>query len=246
MAFTRAQLRTKIGNMTGRANLPARSDDTKFNDVADDGIDAGLKEAIERHLWNEAIDLSETFTITSGLYQFSTSAKTFDDLIGATIAKTTTPQRTRPFHIKSPQWLNRRYPDRGRSGSNQKEPVFGAIIAGNLELQALSNDAYTITLLSEQPQTLAAAAGSINPIPLLDFALVAYGAFWVFESIGNLIERSDRSLRLFERLFSIARIKDMRQQAEWNFIERRGMTGIFHDGLPDFSYNLSDLQGLYP
>ncbi|QDP56804.1 MAG: hypothetical protein Unbinned400contig1000_23 [Prokaryotic dsDNA virus sp.] len=238
--LARSVIRDRIGRRTGKQT----GDD--FDSTADDGINEGFKEALDRYSWREMC-AEKTVSIASAATSGTFTATGYDSILGARLRLTSSPQTTYPFFIKTLEWINRHFPDRDRSGTQSGKPKYGAICVNSVEINIPADDAYTIHLTVDQPLTFDSADTDQNPVPLIDNALVHYGAHWVFESLG-MQEESTRSLQLYERALAIAMSKDMRRPAvKHKFMARPLSIDRANDRSDeDNIFSLSDLQTAYP
>lgn len=237
--LARSVIRDRIGQRTGKV------DNTDFDTTADDGINQGFDEMLNRYSWREMCSTT-TVSISAAATSATLTASTYDSITGARLRLATGPNTTYPFEIKTLDWINKHFPDRDRSGANTSTPMFGAICINTLELNVATDAAYTLYLTMDLESTFAALDASVNPVPLLNNALVNYGVHWVFESLG-MFEESGRALQLYERDFVIAKMKDERRPGlTHRFIPRPlrvGQTSEHSDEANIFS--LSQLQSVY-
>jgi hypothetical protein len=244
MAYTRDQLRTHIGNLTGRAS------ETSFDDTADVGINQGLSEAVRLHDFKDETLYIDTLSVVSGDYRkaFPTGV---ERILHAKYREGSGATATYPLVQRDWEWLELHYPDRDRSSSQTSKPSFFARTVDDaattyVNFNAPFDASYTVTMRTTHFATLGSSASATNPIPAIDAALVHYGAHWIWESVGNK-ERSDRALSLYLRTLVIAAGYDMKEPGVTNRFEARPRlrSGSSLD-LQRPEYSLSDLQTVYP
>jgi len=166
-------------------------------------------------------------------------------ILGAYLRKSS--ERTSSFHVKSSAWLDRVHGDRSRTGASAARPFYGARFNTEFHWNSPSNDDYTLYLrTSHLPAVSLFVDGTdstVNPIPCLDAALIAYGTAAILENTGA-IKEADRQLQRAYGLIGVSIGSDERHPAVEQIADMRGMSPL--GGRTGYLFSLSDLQDVYP
>ncbi len=235
---TRAELRTRVGRRTGR------SADTDFDDVVNAAFDEFLNLASLQHNFKESLAITQV-EISNGDVTFELPSITLTGfstlvhhVVSITVRKDGGGEFTRPLRMRPYTWLDAAYPDRQRSDAIRMRPFFVSRLGTTMHFQAPVDQAYEVRLTTAQLPAAIASSGS-NPIPTLDFALVAYGVYVVYDSV-EAEALANRNLQKSMALLNQATLSDSREPA---MIQKA--VG-FEEAVNGYRFNLGDLQGIYP
>ena len=237
---TRTQLRTRVANRTGRGG------EANFASICNEAFYAFLLESASLHSFRESLT-TDSGAFTSGLQRlaFPTSAVTgfasaLHHIVSVSAGLTDESGLSFPLEMRAIQWLDSQFPDRKRTGTTAAVPQFCARLAGYLELQAPTNAAYTVKIVSSHLPADFASDGASNPIALLDNALVAYASFEILTA-AELWQQAQVKLQQANYYRDIAILADKKDPA---LVHRADGTRPMYD--PSYRFNLSQLQTVYP
>ncbi len=238
MSTTFATLRTRVSTRTRRGSL------TNFTAIVNEAFVEFLEESVRSHTYREQRQ-QVTVSFASGAYTASLpsgSATGFLDAVNQILvvqaSRASGDQRVFPLTMKSFEWLDAHFPDRGRSGTVSSNPVFIARLGNTLHLQSPVSDSYTINLTTSH---LPDPDATSNPIPVLDSALVAFASGQVY--LGA--EDHEQSVAQFNRAFSLRQAAEVDESADPAIVIQSERVAL-PSAVPGNRFNLGELQDTYP
>lgn len=235
---SRSDLRARVARRTGR------SADPDFADIVNGAFDEFLQLVGLRHDFKES-RTQTAVTVSNGDVTFELPTITLSGfetkvhhVLSIIVRKSTQGEFTRPLVMRPYGWMEIHYPDRQRSNAIRMRPWFVSRLGTTMHIQAPVDQDYSVTLTTAQLPAAISSSGS-NPIPTLDFALVAYGSYVVYDAI-EAEALANRNFNKAMTFLNEAELSDEREQAEVR------QASALDPNPTGYMFDLSDLQGIYP
>jgi len=193
----------------------ARSSESNFADIVEVAIDEFLDLACRQFDFKKMLSWGDV-TLASGSYQatFPVLSKsglstTPYHIIGGAVASSSGGESRLPVILRPKEWLNKKFSDRARTGSNSSRPCFAAVVEdGKLDFQAPADEDYTVRLFcSSLPLASASWPTAGNPLPELDTACVQYALHTIYQNL-EAYTSSDRAYQKAWAIWNMVKLNE--------------------------------------